>query len=144
LSADEIKYFEIELSELVGRLRSYFASRRDVVVAVLFGSALRGSLVRDVDVAVYTASRDLDTLLEIGGELEELLRMPVDLVPLDQMRPHVRLEALSKGLQIVVRDRALFTELLKTAISEVEDLEAVFKHAAPSTKEAHSGSPLLS
>jgi predicted nucleotidyltransferase len=57
---------------------------RGVELAVVFGSFLDGKEFRDVDVAVYSEGLDLEDLLKLGAELE--LGVPVDLVPLDQLR----------------------------------------------------------
>lgn len=122
---EEIRYFEVRLEEVVERLRDYFNSREDVLIAILFGSILRRRVVRDVDVAVCTADKSLEGILRMGWEIEELLKLPVDVVPLEQLSPRLRLRILLGGLPIV-RSRTAYTELLKMSISELEDIRIAY------------------
>ncbi|WP_193322593.1 hypothetical protein [Pyrobaculum calidifontis] len=59
----------------------------------------------------------------MGAELEELLGVPVDLVPLDEAPSWVRLEALAGGLPVLVKDWALYAELLKRAMGDAMDMD---------------------
>ncbi|ABL78675.1 nucleotidyltransferase domain-containing protein [Thermofilum pendens] len=122
-SLEEIKFYEIDLEKVVETLKKYFEKRSDVAVAVLFGSALRRRKVRDIDIAVH-ADWSLEELLEATAELEKELGTPVDIVPLPNAPPQVRLKALAEGLPITVKNHALYTELLKEAIGETRDMEA--------------------
>ena len=45
------------------------------------------------------------------------------IVLLKSLPPDLRLEVLLNGAPIVVRDRALYTELIKESIAELEDIE---------------------
>jgi len=76
---------------LTERLREYFdAHPEGVICAYLFGSAARGTAraASDVDVAVLFERDPAPTLagsgLRLGGELEQYLGRPVDLVPLNR------------------------------------------------------------
>ena len=47
-----IKYYRVSLEELIPKLRKFFENRPEVLLAILFGSATRRSLVRDLDLAI--------------------------------------------------------------------------------------------
>lgn len=102
-------------------LTPYFAGRRDVRMAFLFGSMQRGSASEesDVDVAVY---------LEEGGaeatfwtEVERLLGREVDLVILNRAPATVAWSAL-RGTPLLIRDRKFFLDYLLEISEEAESL----------------------
>jgi len=119
----EIEYFKVDLECILEVLRGYFSFRSDILIAILYGSTLRRDTVRDVDIAVYTREYSLDQILRVSWEVEELLGIPADIVPLESLPPDLRLEVLLNGTPIAVRDRALYTELIKESIAELEDIE---------------------
>ena len=47
-------YHSVSVEELIGKLRSFFDKLADVDVVVLFGSAVKRSTVRDVDILVHS------------------------------------------------------------------------------------------
>jgi predicted nucleotidyltransferase len=56
---------------------------------------LRRRTVRDIDVGVFLDSTpSLTSLIRIAGTLEDTLGLPVDVVPLTEMPPKLRLKAL--------------------------------------------------
>ncbi len=120
---ERIRYFEARLNDTIDRLRSYFDSREEIAIAILFGSALRRGLVRDIDIAIYATSKDLEGLVKMGVELEELLKIPIDLVPLDRILPSLRKKILVEGVPIAIKSRSIYTELLKTSIEELQGIE---------------------
>jgi len=118
-----IEYFEVDLERVAAVVKRYFEERGALVV-VIFGSVLRRRHVRDVDIAVkFGKEVGLEEWLAMGAELEELLGVPVDLVPLDEAPPWVRLEALAGGLPVLVKDWALYAELLKRAMGDAMDMD---------------------
>jgi len=84
MGVDSVRFYRVSLEAVVGGVRRVLGRWGQVEFAVLFGSSLRRSLVRDVDLAVYSRGRlGLEGLLRLGVELEEELGVPVDLVPLE-------------------------------------------------------------
>lgn len=49
--------------------------------------------------------------------------MPVDLIPLTEAPPKLRLKALLEGVKLVVRDKKLYWKLVSEVLSEKEDME---------------------
>ena len=118
-----ISYYRIYLEELIPKLRRFFEERPDVLLAIIFGSSLRRSLVRDLDIAVLLERRlDLMSFCKLIAKLEELTGVPVDLVPLDKAPPMIALKALREGRIVFVRGWRIYLELLKGAIAEITDL----------------------
>lgn len=72
----------MQVKDVAVRLRHALAGRKDVRVAVLFGSEARGTARAgsDVDVAVDAPGTDI---LELAAVLSEALSCEVDVVPLD-------------------------------------------------------------
>ncbi|MEM4168916.1 MAG: nucleotidyltransferase domain-containing protein [Thermoproteota archaeon] len=119
-----VNYHHVSLEEICKRLREALNSMPDVKIAVLFGSALKRNLVRDLDVGVYMEGEpDLKRVVEIAGVLEDSTGIPVDVVPLNKAPPRLRLKALSKGVRLVVRDSKLYAILLSGALSEAMDVD---------------------
>ena len=119
-----ISYYRIYLEELIPKLRRFFEERSDVLLAIIFGSSLRRSLVRDLDIAVLLERRlDLMSLCKLIARLEELTGVPVDLVPLDEAPPAIVLKALQEGRIIFARDKQIYPELLKRTIAETTDVK---------------------
>ena len=117
-----IKYYRVSLEELIPKLRRFFEDRPEVLLAILFGSATRRSLVRDLDLAILLRGLDLMRLCKLAAELEGLTGIPVDLVPLDKAPPMIALKALREGRIVFIRDRRIYPELLKRIIGEIMDL----------------------
>jgi len=117
-----IKYYRVSLEELIPKLRRFFEDRPEVLLAILFGSATRRSLVRDLDLAILLRGLDLMRLCKLAAELEGLTGIPVDLVPLDKAPPMIALKALREGRIVFIRDGRIYPELLKRIIGEIMDL----------------------
>ena len=118
-----IKYYRVSLEELIPKLRRFFENRPEVLLAILFGSATRRSLVRDLDLAILLGRKlDLMRFCKLAAELEDLAGIPVDLVPLDKAPPMIALKALREGRMVFVRDGRIYPELLKRVIGEIMDL----------------------
>ena len=62
--------------------------------------------------------------------MEEVLGIPVDVVPLEEAPPLLAFKALVEGVPVVVRDHAAFTELVKRAIGDTWDLSIKGVHYA--------------
>jgi len=96
-------------SPLVPRFRGFDWGRHGVVYAVLFGSAARGGVFRDVDIAVlFEKSPGLDDVLNLVTDLAEALGVAedrIDIVPLNSLDVPCTLveEALGKGVIVYCR-----------------------------------------
>ncbi len=84
------------------KLRSVLASRRDLRLAILFGSVARGTGRADSDVDVAVLARNLDPL-GLASDLTRALGREVQIVDLDTVGYPM--------LQAIVRDGTVVAEL---------------------------------
>ena len=86
-----IEYFEVNLDRIVEICRNVLEKFDFVEIAVIFGSALRRGVVRDVDVGlVLNTEPSLRVINEVASALEQELRVPVDVVILNKTPPLLR------------------------------------------------------
>ena len=99
-----------------------FEDDERIVLAYNFGSSTRRSKVRDIDIAVYAyPALTFDLLLDLNAQIELAVRIPVDLVQLQDVNPSLRLRILIQGLPLVMKNRILHYALLAQAFSELQD-----------------------
>jgi predicted nucleotidyltransferase len=115
--------------DIEASLRTFFAGRpAGVVAAYLFGSVARGSAKAgsDVDVAILLErppARTLEGLsLDLAGDLERLLGLPVDLVTLNGAPVDLVHRVLRDGRLVAEFDRAARVAFEVRARSEYFDL----------------------
>ncbi|MEM2622891.1 MAG: nucleotidyltransferase domain-containing protein [Candidatus Nezhaarchaeales archaeon] len=92
-----------------------------VELAIIFGSFVELESFRDVDLAVYAGSRDLDldAVIKLSVKLEERLRIPVDVVPLDEVSPSFRHYILTKGEVLLEKRPELYEAQLMRTLDEL-------------------------
>jgi len=118
-----ITNYHVNLTALTDALKEFSQHIKDVVIAVIFGSVLRRSDVRDVDVAVYTRPKlNLKEFLLLRIKVEELVDVPVDLIPIDEMPPQLQYTIFFEGLPIVIRDFELYNRLICMTIGQLKDI----------------------
>ena len=124
----KITYYRVEKQKIVNTLKKELSELEEVKVAILFGSILRDSHVRDIDVAVYTVPKfTLKRLLLLASKLEEKLNIPVDLVPLDELSPKMQYNILCNGEPIIVRDKMLYEGLIAQALGQIHDMKIKYR-----------------
>jgi predicted nucleotidyltransferase len=114
------------------RLREFFAARAEtegIAAAWLFGSVARGTARADsdVDVGVLFTEAPPRTLagyhFDLEGELETLLRVPVQLVVLNHVSPELAVQVIREGKLLVDQDRSRRVEFEVRSRFEYWDLE---------------------
>ena len=91
-----IRYYEINLNEIVSKARRIL--EKHVKIAVLYGSATRRKLVRDIDIAVYMEPEPtLKQLLILEAKLEREIKIPVELRLITHLHPETAYKALTRG-----------------------------------------------
>jgi predicted nucleotidyltransferase len=118
-----IEYFEVDLDRIVEVSRSVLEKFDFVEIAVIFGSALRRGVVRDVDVGlVLNREPSLRVINEVASALEQELRVPVDVVILNETPPLLRFKALVEGVRVTVRNKSKYYYMVTEAFMELEDM----------------------
>ncbi|MGC9180372.1 MAG: nucleotidyltransferase domain-containing protein [Vulcanisaeta sp.] len=119
-----VEYFEVRLNEVIDAVRRVLEGFDVVEVAVLFGSALRRGFVRDIDIGVITRKPlTLRELAQMASMMEGVVKVPVDLVPLNEAPPLLGYKALTEGVRIIMRNPGLYYYVLSESLMELQDLE---------------------
>ena len=129
-----VEYFELDLARVLEAVKRVLEGFEWVEVAVVFGSILRRSTVRDVDVGIIAVKPlTLEELNEIASKLEEALGVNVDVVPLDETPPLLRFKALTEGVRVVNRNPLRLHYMISEAFMELIDLRiaSVAQQKAP-------------
>jgi predicted nucleotidyltransferase len=102
----------------------------DCVYVLLFGSRAAGSAkgYSDVDVAVkfMNSNNSLDKALNLMSDVEALLGVHVDVIPLNIADTIVKYEAYSGGIILFCRDYDRYMDDFINAVDEYLDFEYVF------------------
>jgi predicted nucleotidyltransferase len=126
-----VKYFEVELSRVIDVVKSVLERFDWIEIAVVFGSSLRRRVVRDVDIGIVAGKPiGLEELNEVASELEKVLRVSVDVVPLDEAPPLLRFKALSEGIRAINRNPLRLHYMLSEAFMEVMDMKLAVQNSS--------------
>ncbi len=118
-----VEYFELDLVRVLKTVKEVLEGFEWVEVAVVFGSILRRSTVRDVDVGIIAVKPlTLEELNEIASKLEEALGVNVDVVPLDEVPSLLRFKALTEGMRVINRNPLRLHYMISEAFMELMDL----------------------
>jgi predicted nucleotidyltransferase len=118
-----VEYFELDLARVLEAVKEVLEGFKWVEIAVVFGSILRRSTVRDVDVGILAVKPlTLKELNEIASKLEEALGVNVDVVPLDEAPPLLRFKALTEGVRVINRNPLRLHYMISEAFMELMDL----------------------
>jgi len=121
------RYFEGNKEEILRKLRSVLNSEEEVLLAIVFGSFVELNSYRDVDVAIYAKSKDLEYVAKLSAKLELELGVPVDVVPLDEISSKFRYNVLVNGIIVVEKISGIYEALLNQTLDELIDLGVSFQ-----------------
>lgn len=125
MGSDKIYFIKLEgerKERIMEKLKRILEDDERIVLAYNFGSSTRRSKVRDIDIAVYAyPALTFDSLLDLNAQIELAVRVPVDLVPLQDVNPSLRQKILMQGFPLVVKNKILHHALLSQAFSEFHD-----------------------
>jgi predicted nucleotidyltransferase len=125
MSWDNIYYCKIEGKrgvEIFEKSKGFFEEDSRIELAYIFGSFTRRSEIRDMDIAVYaTPALTFDSLLDLNARIELILRIPVDLVQLQDVSPLLKQKILMHGVHLVMKNKVMHHVLLSQAFSEFQD-----------------------
>jgi predicted nucleotidyltransferase len=123
-----------ELDAIVATIRRVLAGGPPVRLAVLFGSAARGTLRpdSDLDVGIVPTAAELSLAaeLDLQARLERACARPVDLVRLDRASTLLRWEAARGAVLVVAHPPQEFPRFLARAGAEHAEFIEVYAPAA--------------
>lgn len=105
------------------QIKLYCENNKDIIMAFLFGSYASGYSCKesDVDIAVYLAQEDKTIESQVQTCLERTLKKEVDLVVLNRCPAVLAWTVLRKGIPIIIKNRAKYTDFMLEVSSEAED-----------------------
>jgi len=117
------KIFEVteEIREnVIKKLREILGKKKEIVLAIVFGSFVEYEKARDIDIAIYTIEKkdELESYIyadELAEELRKYLNKPIDIIVLNNVGEGILQRAL-KGIPIIVRNKRLYIGLKMLAI----------------------------
>jgi len=94
--------------EVIKKIEGFLKSRGEIVFAYLFGSFAEEEIFNDLDVGIYVdensnLARGIFYEIELSNELEEIIRIPVDIIVLNKAS-HLMVHRASKGVLIKNED----------------------------------------
>ncbi len=123
---DKIQFYKFgrkEKEETIEKIRRSLADEKRVLLALTFGSFIRRSSVRDIDLCVYSIpTLDFSELLSLNADVEHDLALPVDLVELMRLPSSFKLRVLKSGI-LVKGDEKLLHQLIDETRSELTRTE---------------------
>ena len=117
------KYYSGNKDNIVKTLKKILGEEKQILLAILFGSFIELESYRDIDIAIYTFKGDFTYYSKLSAKLELILKIPVDIVPLDQVSTRFRYKILTKGLIIVEKTAGLYEAILNQTYDELKYLQ---------------------
>ena len=118
----EFKYYSMSQEEkerVINIIRDELRKYEDVLLAILFGSFIELNKFRDVDIAIYALRTDLNYLFMIIAKLEEVLKIPVDVVPLTEVSSRFRYYILTRGRVVLEKVPGVYEALLILTLDDL-------------------------
>jgi len=123
---NKIKYYKFkkdEKEDILRRLKEYFERGERIKLAYIFGGFTRRNVVRDIDVAVYAVPAfSFSELVKLNVNVEQMLRISVDVIQLQDIDPAFRLKVLKGGVPLKMKNDTHYA-LISQAFSELQDLK---------------------
>jgi len=112
---------DIQKKEIIDELTRLLREREEIIFAYLHGSFLTHDF-RDIDIAIYL-KKDEDVLyeVELGVELEKILKFPVDVRVLNSAPLTFKFKVIKDGLLLFSRDERIRSDFEALTISEYHD-----------------------
>lgn len=110
---------------MIEKLKEYFNSKEEVILAFLFGSVATKKQRNDsdIDIAIWLKDPDnMDIIDKIWFDLELMFNKPVELLRLNYASPTICWSAL-KEIPLVIKDYRLYFKLVINISSEAEDIQ---------------------
>jgi predicted nucleotidyltransferase len=92
-----------ERSSLIRNLDIYFAARKDIVLAILFGSFASGTQDEssDIDIAVHTTEpASVELLIDLQIDIGALCHRQIDILDLRQAEGTILCQVIAHGIKI--------------------------------------------
>lgn len=102
--------------ELAKKIENFLERRDEIIFAYIFGSFIEKKTFNDIDIAIYVNESSILTknifyTIEISNQLEELIKIPVDIILLNKASDFV-LHRVSKGMLVKNSNENIRTDFI--------------------------------
>lgn len=119
------------MNNQVKKIKKFLSSCNDVILAFLFGSFAKGNVTSssDVDIAIlFNQHPDFYAISNMSQKLSKMLiNKHVDIVPLNNASPIIKMQVLKNGIILVNKDSKSYNEFFVSTIIEYDDLKQLRK-----------------
>ncbi|MBI5969667.1 MAG: nucleotidyltransferase domain-containing protein [Deltaproteobacteria bacterium] len=129
---EQLKNMDIE------SLKHYFAARKEIAFAFLFGSQARGTATKlsDVDIAVFFFPEKRRPIEyenevfypaedELWSDVERILEREIEMLVLNRVSASVAASAI-RGIPLAINDWGLYLDFMDVVTREAEDFMAFY------------------
>lgn len=102
-------------------IKDFLVNNTQIVFAYLFGSFVEEDKFNDIDIALYSAEENIDTI-EIALELERFLNVTIDIINIKKA-PDYLIHSISKGDVLIDNDEDLRIDFITAAWSKYLDFK---------------------
>lgn len=114
-------------NKIIENIKNIILENEKILIAIIFGSILKRNKIRDIDVAIYSIPNpNIEDLLALSDKIEEIVNIPIDVIPLIEIMPCLRYKIMTKGMRIIVKDERLFNEIMSAAFSECQEMKYLY------------------
>jgi len=111
---------------VIKKVKALIKARDEILFAYLFGSFAEQESYHDIDLAIYLDESDLFYDIELSGEIEKILQIPVDIIILNHA-PDRMVYRASKGLLLKDENEELRIDFLLHRWKKYLDFQEVIK-----------------
>lgn len=115
----KFKYYRVNKDSTIDSIKNILKYENSILLAILFGSFVELDDFRDIDLAIYSINKDLSYYAVLSAKFEESLKIPFDIVPIDELQTKFRYKVLTRGIVIMERIPGLYEAILNQTIDEL-------------------------
>ena len=124
---EKFKFYEVKpekKKKIINKLKKILEERREILLAVIYGSFLQNYPFRDIDIALYVNQEEdlLNYKFTLEKELSEKIGYPVDVRILNNAPAWFTLEVFENG-EILIDTLGNAEKIYKKALNEITKLE---------------------
>ena len=114
--------------KLARSLKIFFAQRKEILLAFLFGSFAKRQArpSSDVDIGVlFSTVPQMNMLNDLTDDLSSLLRKEVDLAILNDASPILKMQVLKSGILLYAKDKKYYHQFFVDTVNQYDDLKQI-------------------
>ena len=116
------------INSITKKIISFLQPEKDVKFAFIFGSLASGHMTSssDLDIAIlFNHTPDFNTINELKDALVAALNKEIDLIPLNNASPILKMQILKKGVLIINNNNKAYDDFIIRTVNEYDDLKRI-------------------